>query len=63
MLIFISNMKFLCSKLWLGELCTDADDIDADDANDTDNYARQTNHDYIGSFGSIPNEPKTREFS
>ena len=24
-----------------------------------DNYARQTNHDYIGSFGRIPNEPKT----
>ena len=23
------------------------------------NYARQTNHDYIGSFGRIPNEPKT----
>ena len=22
-----------------------------------DNYARQTNHDYIGSFGRIPNEP------
>ena len=25
-----------------------------------DNYARQTNHDYIGSFGRIPNEPKTK---
>ena len=25
-----------------------------------DNYARRTNHDYIGSFGRIPNEPKTR---
>ena len=24
-----------------------------------DNYARQTNHDYIGSFGRIPNEPKS----
>ena len=23
-----------------------------------DNYARWTNHDYIGSFGRIPNEPK-----
>ena len=23
-----------------------------------DNYARRTNHDYIGSFGRIPNEPK-----
>ena len=24
-----------------------------------DNYAQRTNHDYIGSFGRIPNEPKT----
>ena len=24
-----------------------------------DNYARRTNHDYIGSFCRIPNEPKT----
>ena len=24
-----------------------------------DNYARRTNHDYIGSFGRIPNEPKS----
>ena len=23
------------------------------------NYARHTNHDYIGSFGRIPNEPKS----
>ena len=23
-----------------------------------DNYAQRTNHDYIGSFGRIPNEPK-----
>ena len=35
-------------------LCTDADNT-----NDTDNYIRRTNHDYIGSFGIIPNEPKT----
>ena len=26
-----------------------------------DNYARWTNHDYIGSFGRIPNEPKRKE--
>ena len=37
----------------------------ADDANDTnnatadDNYEQDTNHDYIGSFGILPNEPKT----
>ena len=28
---------------------------------DTDNYAQGTNHDYIGSFGRIPNEPKIKE--
>ena len=50
--IFISNMKFLSLILWLGGLCTDANDTDndADDTNanadDTDNYARRTNHDY-----------------
>ena len=26
-------------------------------SDDTDNYALRTNHDYIGSFGRIPNEP------
>ena len=59
--IFISNMKFLSLILWLGGLCTDADD-DSDannDADNTDNYARWRNHDYTGSFGRIPNEPKT----
>ena len=56
--IFISNMKFLSLILWLEGLCTDADgNSDANNANananadDTDNYARRTNHDYIGSFG------------
>ena len=59
--IFISNMRFLSLILWLGGLCTDANNANdpADtDAYDTDNYARRTNHDYIGSFGRIPNEPK-----
>ena len=56
--IFILNMKFLSLILWLGGLCTDANDAD-DDANDTDNNEQRTNHDYIGSFGRIPNEPKT----
>ena len=59
MCIFIPNMKFLSSILWLGGLCTDADDADAN----ADNYARRTNHDYIGSFGRIPNEPKTTHVS
>ena len=53
--IFISNMKFLSLILWLEGLCTDANNTGNDD---TDNYARRTNHDYIGSFGRIPNEPK-----
>ena len=35
----------------------DADNTDNIDHND--NYARRTNHDYIGSFGIIPNEPKS----
>ena len=26
-----------------------------------DNYARRTNHDDIGSFGRIPNEPKSEK--
>ena len=37
-------MKFLSLILWLEWLCTDADD---DDADNTDNYARGTNHHYI----------------
>ena len=57
MFIFISNMKFLSLILWLGGLFTDAND-----ANNNDNYARQANHDYIGSFGIIQNEPKTSEY-
>ena len=59
--IFMSNMKFLSLTLWLGGLCTDANDAsdaNANDTNDTDNYARWKNHDHIGSFGRIPNEPK-----
>ena len=50
-------MKFLSLILWLGGLCTDTNT----DANDTDNYAQRTNHDYIGSFGRISNEPKTEK--
>ena len=45
-------MKFLWSKLALGELYTD----DANDADDTDDNTTQwTEHDCIGS---LPNEPK-----
>ena len=59
-----SNIKFLSLILWLGELCTDANDADANvnntSADDNDNYAQWTNHDYIGLFGIIPNEPKNQ---
>ena len=59
MRIYISNMKFLSLILWLGGLCTDADSANATtDDDNTDNYARRKNHDYIRSFGRIPNEPK-----
>ena len=53
--IFISNMRFLSSILWLGGLYTDATDAD-----DTNSYAQWKNHDYIGSLRRIPNEPKTQ---
>ena len=49
-------MKFLSLILWLGELCTDANNANAVD---TDNYARRSNHDYTCSFGRIPNKPKS----
>ena len=32
---------------------------DANDTDNTENYAQWTNDDYIGSFGGILNEPKT----
>ena len=54
-------MVFLYLNLWLGRLCTDADDndtADTNDADDDDNYARGTNHDYVSPFAIIPNEPK-----
>ena len=65
MCTFTSSMKFLSLILWLRSLCKDADNVTnaKADTNDTDNYARRTNHDYIGSFGRIPNEPKTNTFS
>ena len=59
MCIFVPNMKFVSVILSLGGLCTDTDaDTNTDTKADNDNYARRTNHDYTGSFGIIPNEPK-----
>ena len=37
----------------------DDDDDDDNDANDDDNDTRWTDHDCIGSFACMPNEPKT----
>ena len=51
-------MKFLWSKLSLGELYTDdTDNTNADDNDTDDNTTRRTKHDCIGS---LPNEPKTK---
>ena len=40
--------------LWLGGLCADTNTDNVDDS-----YAQRTNHDYVGLFGIIPNEPKS----
>ena len=54
-------MKFLRLILSLGEAYTDATYTDA--AKIMIPYMDQImNHDYIGSFGCIPNEPKTSRF-
>ena len=54
--IFIYEVSIF--NLWLGGLCTDSDNTTN---TDDDNYAQQINHDYIGSFGLIPNEPKSQK--
>ena len=55
MCIFILNMKFVSLILCLG-ICTDTDTgVNADD----NYYAGQANHDYMGLFGIVPNEPKS----
>ena len=53
MSLYLPNMKFLCSNLWLGGPCTDKNNHDNDD-----NGTRRTKHDGGGSFGITPNEPK-----
>ena len=57
MCVFISNMKFLSLILWLGGLC-----IDTGAANNNDNHARRTSHDYTGSFGIIRNKSKRKQY-
>ena len=48
-------VQVLSLMLCLGRLCMDTD-------SDADNYARRTNHDYIGLLGIIPNEPKKNKY-
>ena len=59
--IITLNIKFLSLIQWLRGLRTDAesDVVNADVDTDNDKYAQWTNHDYIGSFRIIPNEPKS----
>ena len=46
-------MKFLCSNLWLGGLCTDNDNnCNCNAKDDDDNDTLWTNHDDIGSLGT-----------
>ena len=52
-----ANVRILSLILWLGGQCTDADD--SDNADDANNYARRTNHDYTRSFGIVPKKLKT----
>ena len=51
-LLYSSKLKFLCSNLWLGMMCTENNNDDA----------RRTKHNGIGSFGIIiliiPSTPK-----
>ena len=62
----MQDMKFLWAMLLLGKLYTYNDTNDDDDANNDDDNAKdddndtwQTNHDCIGSFACMPNEPKS----
>ena len=58
--IYLKNIKFIQSILWPGEVYTDA--AHATKAKITIPYSDEImNHDYIGSLGCIPNEPKTWE--
>ena len=56
-MIYLQNMKFVWSILWPGGVYTDA--TYADDARIMIPYSDEImNHDYIGSFVCMPNEPK-----
>ena len=56
--IYLQNIKFVKSILWPGGAYTDA--AHAAKAKIMIPYSHEImNHDYIGSLGCIPNEPKT----
>ena len=60
MSIYVQGMKFLGSMLSHEQLYTDTNE-DANDANDDTNDTQWTNHDCIGSWACVPNEPKTQQ--
>ena len=56
--IYLQNMKFVRSILWPGGVYTDA--AHAAKAKIMIPYSDEiVNHDYIGSLGCTPNEPKS----
>ena len=55
---YLQNMKFLWSILWSGGMCTDNTYITKVKSM-IPYYDEIMNHNYIGSLGCIPNEPKT----
>ena len=58
--IYLQNMKFIWSILWPGGAYTSA--TYANDARIMIPYSDEiVNHDYIGSLGCIPNEPKSQK--
>ena len=57
MCIYVQNMKFLWSNLWMGGLSTDDDNDDNNNNNDANDDTWWTIHDCIGSLAWLPNEP------
>ena len=61
-MIYLQNMKFLQSILWPAGAYTDATNATA--AAIMIPYKDEIlNHNYLGSFGSIPNETKSRRYA
>ena len=55
--MFVLNMKFLCLIWWLVDVCTDANNTEANDSN----AARRTKHDRMGLLASCQMSQKTNE--